>query len=600
MHFPCFLFLSVLLSQVAQESNVTTRTYGLSGLVEWGHWEPTFDLCPRRGSPAENKGADLDEPDEPDGIFYGDISEVLPEILGRKGLKDGLVKVELMGARLVATASDDVHAEIARLVDLIDSACLGEERLQIRVITSEQSLDAPLILDPAEAERRVSEITSSGKGAVGRAGSTSLVDSFVRHIDASDTEAYSKDWGVEIAHGAVVYDPVWDSRKMGLTASVRAARAKGATYVDIAIRHADTMGPMREEVLEPRIWMASPGPLEAEHGGLAHGPGGPRKVGVSERVPILVELPLDRFTSYAGSFLLPDGKVLWIPFRVVTHAGIVAGALEIRVLGPCRPFFQLLGGKDDKNDARCYLLHLGSFLSGGFECPPLSRMAFVALPYLSEWPSRIQFLHNEAQEVLAVVKDALPEMETDESIGASLLSEGHLLLEAPGSMRERVTERLSTFFKPGRPFEIEGKVKSGEERLAEFRIPALTGKLSTIWSGLQGSYLADWDVDVANEAAVANPEIDSFLDGFALRFLVRTLSNGRIQVTVNGKLSFLEGPPALTDLKNPYTPSVDKIKARTLFLDESRYLQDQKDIPVLRFGDERLALEISLVSLGEG
>ncbi len=594
-------FVMGCLAQAVKESDLITRAHDLSGLVtRRGYSSRGFDLCPRTfsGSFVEDLEGTIGEPFEKERL-----RELLVGILHRRGLLGEVGKIEpsfsgLMGDSancLLVTASLAVHEEIGRSLELLESACLGED-LEVRVITGDHLTETALVLDLEEADRRVFEITSSGWGAVLRAGSATLLDGLFARIDASDAELYTKDWEVEIAHAAVVYDPVRGLSEPGLTAIVRAARASGATYLDMAIRHSQAQGPMRRQIFEPMIWMGSPEPHAAEQG---KDPLPGSTVGVNESVPLLIELPLDRFTSFAGSFLLPDGKVLWIPCHVVTHAGTVSCAVEVRVNGAQRSARPSVAPAEEAEDPKPAIVHLGSHMSAGFEGPPITKLAFSSHEGFPEgWPSVIKDRddRDSAEDLLEVLKEALPEMKSAESILADVLSPSHLFLEAPAALRKLVDDGLNTFYTPGRPFEIKGRVLGEGELLAEFTIPALTGKLSTIWSGLKGNYLFDWDVDVAGEALIANPEIDSFLDGFALKFVVRTLPSRRIQLSVNGKLHFLDGPPELKDLKYPYTPAVERIEARSLLLDETRNFDPST--PTLHFGDDHLALEITLTALG--
>ncbi|MFO0985185.1 MAG: hypothetical protein U1E76_26230 [Planctomycetota bacterium] len=208
------------------------------------------------------------------------------------------------------------------------------------------------------------------------------------------------------------------------------------------------------------------------------------------------------------------------------------------------------------------------------------------------WPSFVRAAPLDARRLANDIIAA--ETADDAEAYHSDLSPFHLVLRAPAATCERVAGKIASQLDSLRTFEVSGRVASGERELARFRVPVVAGRFTTIWSGLAGSFLFDWNVDVANNAAVANPQIGWLLDGLALQLMVRPLAGQRLQLCVNGKLHYLTGPPVLTSLESPFSPACEKIKTQALLLDETMLMNTTDASRTVRFGDTHLALEISV------
>ena len=149
-------------------------------------------------------------------------------------------------------------------------------------------------------------------------------------------------------------------------------------------------------------------------------------------------------------------------------------------------------------------------------------------------------------------------------------------------------------FNLDRQVELHGRVLDGERVLAEFRIPATTGRRATLWSGFTGSHLADWDTDVANQAAAATPDLAPFFDGITVNFMVAELSPQRCEVQVGGTLQPLRSLPTTTPLAAPFTPEFEPI------IDQCVELEERAIVPLVdgrgrvRLGGSPLALELEV------
>lgn len=586
-------FIGVLIVQVAGDSEMSTRALDVSDLVaQPGVASFAFDLCPAH--PSGKLEDDAPAPEETEiGLDVDDLRSTLQELADHRWPQE-VVRFTASGARLFVTAPAALRDDIATLVGLLRSACVAEERVQVRVLTGQAVLDLPLLLDAGEADRRVAEMLAAGKAAVARAGSTALRDGVVSDLQALDTRLYTRDYDLEIAGSTGIYDPVIDAMALGLEAKLRTVRVIGGTYLDLAVRHIEA-DRWRERVLEPMVRCVS---QKLPAAGAARPASAATIDGtMQERMPIRIDFPLNRTTAWAGSFVVPDGSVLFVPCRVATHTSDVVCAFEVRVTGTHRPERTELpgGGKDG---LELVILQVGGLRTPGFDAARMDATAFVNGPRTERdagdfWPSRVHAAPLATTHgALAIAK---PDIEDEAAIYQHDLTPFQFVLQAPAETCARVSARVAARLEGVPEFEVSGRVVSGERELAQFCVPALSGTLATLWSGLSGSFLLDWDVDVANEAAIANPRIGWLLDGVALQFVVRPLSARRLQLSVNGKLHFLAEPPALKQLTNPFVPAYEKVKARSLWLDETVHLDNDGAKRTARFGDASLSLEISVV-----
>jgi hypothetical protein len=123
----------------------------------------------------------------------------------------------------------------------------------------------------------------------------------------------------------------------------------------------------------------------------------------------------------------------------------------------------------------------------------------------------------------------------------------------------------------------------------------LLGRPLALWSGVQGTRIVGWDVEVANEAQCVKPLPEAWVDGFALRLEVARNARGDFVLDANGKVSLLDGAPTPVDLQDDSRLTIDRVAAKTLFVDELRSLPAQGGKAA--FGGD-VTLEIELVPTG--
>src|SRR5262249_52119994 len=145
------------------------------------------------------------------------------------------------------------------LLDEMLRALSGTGRIELRVISGAALPEGePLLTDVAAADARIAALEASSPGALVRAGATSFTGASTAQVVDLDDQLAVKDFEVEIAHGGEIFDPIVVPWLTGLRAIVRAARLPGATCVELAVTCVQAATPLRERMLQPKIWISTP------------------------------------------------------------------------------------------------------------------------------------------------------------------------------------------------------------------------------------------------------------------------------------------------------------------------------------------------------
>jgi len=569
-----------------------------------GNMSLDLDLCPAAAQDERSRDSDHVE----ELLDIERVAPILQQVAEGGGARDFKWRASWTGrgASLDLTATAEVQEQYARLLEGLEEALLGEERLEVRALVLRDGAAATagaLLLDEAEADRREKDLLGSGRATVQRVATAALPDAFA--IEAQQVEAglFARDFAVEICHGSAIHDPIIGVDSVGLSLAVRAARLPDATWLDLAVREVEAAAPPRVVLVEPKAWFTSPDPHE---GSVLNATREDLSAATFDApIPLRIEAPQHAVTSFADSFVIPNGKVLWIPSRVTTQAEAVACVVEVRVHGPFRPLLHRF--TFDANRVHgVSIVHLGALQSLGFRPTRYDRTSLSTplhdrsdLRRADEgmndpwWPS-LAVAEEPGEDPFGAVAELRARFTDRADCVVRMLSRRDLLIIAPAASGDEVAQIVREQVVALSTFELNGRIIRGDATVAEFLIPAVAAKPVTLWSGVASSHLAGWGVDVANESVVGNPEMRPFLDGFGLTFIVRPGAGGKTRIAVNGALCFLDAPPMRTSLGSAYTPCYEKLRARRLLLDETRAVDAGGAPAPLRFGGSSLALELTV------
>ncbi len=159
-------------------------------------------------------------------------------------------------------------------------------------------------------------------------------------------------------------------------------------------------------------------------------------------------------------------------------------------------------------------------------------------------------------------------------------------------MSNDVADALATFDRRGGG-EIAGRIVAGTTEVGRFRVPYVEDHPLEVWSGVQGTRVAGWDVEVATEALVPNPQMEAWVDGFALRLSVARDARGRAVLHANGVVNLLDGPPQKTELNDANHLSIETVRALRCAFDDARTIPEGKPLRAF-FGSGELTVDLEL------
>jgi hypothetical protein len=500
--------------------------------------------------------------------------------------------------QLTVTASREVAHEVARTIMTLRETMIGLQRVEMRAYeisdVDPSSLSPSLVLEASDADAREEALVRSGHGHLLRSGSSPLVDGRVGALELVTRRAMVRGFGTQIGGVAVRYDPIAGEDVDGVEATFRSSRIEGGTFLDLALRVSESDAPARTLAVDPVVWCAEPKPGGGAQ--MFHG-----------KMPLELELPRHRFASAAGSFVVPDGKALWFPFRIATPTARSAYLVDLRVIGPPRPVVTRVKRGAQREFA---FVDLGRRRGSGFRFEPFPRRG--GLEVASEgagsefsrenrrgdlifiWPSVVE-ADDHGIDLPKVTSSFAPLDGAPEGTEASLLSKEFVAIDSPGPIAD---ELLARFLEPGPTpptYDVTGRVRSGTDVVAEFRLPVVAGRAAGVWLGAERASLRSWDVDVADQTDVGIPIVGWTLDGIALAFEVGKAGDGKASVAVDGLIRVESGAPERLDLGSPETPLVESTRARLLALDTSAIVALGSATP-LRIGGTQLAFEFTVAA----
>ena len=506
------------------------------------------------------------------------------------------------------SAEPDHEAVIAALLELLLADLTADPPLELHVwsgIATERVRTVPL----EHSDRAEEEWASSGELERLRVVSPSVVSGELTHDRDQTTQPRILDYEIEISHAAVVYDPVTTTYGRGVRAAIRGARAPGGLRLDLAVAIAEAAREDMTRELHPKVFMASSIPHEFN---LAKA-----KMPFAEfskkhdlrpfvhhdTVPLRLDAPLDRVASFTTSTFLADGTALWIPITARGVEGDARFTLVVRPTGPAAPWMQVLPPTHDGFER--VLVHAAAERPGGFERHFLGYHRDLGddagpqhfepfHPYFAR-----EFRTEYSSDSVEFFEELLEEHTKEDTYAVDSLGNDTLVLEAPLAKEgERLVDLVRRVLPAQRTAAIRAIVRDQDRVVADTELPMIVGLPATLRAGIEGRRLVDWDVDVANDAACANPDVYLYLDGTALELRITSVSEDRCEVEVFGLVRSLMAPPEPVALGSPYSPHFDGLVSHRKEIGDVLVVPLEAGVGTATVGGWPISLEIT-VSLGD-
>jgi len=510
---------------------------------------PQLSLLPlsRIGDDDDEFGGEMLPPFDPDTLV--DLIRSVVEPAGWEMEPSWRLEMRSPGD-LFVVAPAEVQARIGELLDTLERDLLPSERLELRLLPGGPATvtSGTLLVDRATADKRIAE-----HGAV-HMGRVRLHDRIAVDGRFGETLEFTSGWDVDVADGMSTTTPRRDQWLRGLCLVARATRTDGGALVDLIVRAAEPAAPNESAMIDASaLFNLQPSLLPRQAMGR-------------------IDLPRAGFVSFAGTLLLPEGSDLWLPVSVKTAWGMVEWTLDVRCdLGASRPMATI--EPIARPEAEPLRLSIRRPLPSSLGQVEILRVARYESNerFFSQWfHGRARLGGFEAPELdqsfaVAAIQELL---ERDPGAMIAQCSSGHLRTQLPAAESDAVARALAITSAIDAGATLRGRVKVGGETRAEFAVPLLAGRPCALWAGVDCRLVRRWECEIAKEAACPQPEVEAFLDGVALRFLLARSSRGELQLDVNAGAELLAAVPQLVDLGDLSGHAVHQVRASVLAIDE--------------------------------
>jgi hypothetical protein len=442
------------------------------------------------------------------GFESGDeLSDLIVALVAPDSWEAEGASVRANGGRLTVSARGDVQRRVAALLDELWKQALTRVRIDARFVTLSPEDLARFERLGVLAELRRGRVGAEAAAAIlaanpGAAGGTAQAVPGARaSIRQITSVSYVRDFGVEIAQGSIVGDPIVDLAREGVLLDVRPhLLPDGDLFLEVLARAAKIERPIREVRLEADALGS-------------------------------VDLPACGLFRVFSAARLSPGESLTILNRQAdgsVHVLLLTPQVVGSGAGPLFPASVLVRPRE----AFCVTDRYETDEDRPERYPPGLVMEEEPRPFLHGddllelLRSRIISSGRETETVCFGVGDWL-----------AMKGEEAVLEEVRRQLRALEVEATHTWSASIRMFSAGGE---GERRLlGSVCLPVASGRTACIQAGVEHAYVADWDVEVAQESRIGDPEIGHAFGGVAMNLKLLPTGSARA-IAANFDLLFSE------------------------------------------------------------
>ncbi|MFN0008101.1 MAG: hypothetical protein ACKVXR_09360 [Planctomycetota bacterium] len=467
--------------------------------------------------------------------------------------------------RLIVQAPPSLQARTKALLSFLESVFGASLELRIDAVelAEGQAETIPALLAPADADKLIARGGGSGVRSWRlrvSAGDTAM-------MDLSRVTSMVTDYDIEIAQATAIADPIVHDVAVGLRLFARASPSAGGTWLSLILRRGDPLG----EVVDRRVPIAAHVTTQERINGL--------EVSTSYQT---VEV-LNR--SLAIDTYLPESRVLAIQssFLAGNRRGEI---LLVRRASGSLPIFKQIALDKTGESAGGKLL----YLNAESIVPPRIALDHAAIPSAampSVWRmSRFREGNREfgiwagfAAEPNDVLRDLLGGNDEDleiRNVGPCLLLTRHArskrpdtpILPARDASGPDILERYAP---PARLAQVSITLRrSGTTApVARCSMPIRFGESGCMVLATEAIEVADWDVEVAQAASVADSQMRIAFDGIAVRARPTMSLSGDLVVDVGARAHVRRGKSREFELGVPSLGTIDQSTHDQLFAREN-------------------------------
>lgn len=527
-------------SVLADEGDLTYRTFDVSDIIA---------LRPSRSGPrlgpvrVHNFAEKRDEPDAEGFLSIDGIADIIRETVEPASWNEGGAFLDDRGTRLHVRNRVHVIQKVEQA--LLEIAAAARRRVLVTLSVFESSAEA--YPEVAQGAR----LTDSA--------SLELPLGVMRFLEVTNQVRYVADYEVEIAQGSNITNPVVVSDDEGVVADVVAHSMLDGQHVmlEALIQRGRFETPMRrlELSIDEECFNK---PFRSE-----------------KRTSLgILELPVYETVDAHVTAVVPTGGTVSVP--VVVGDRLVAVQLKVELLGP---------------DPVSHLIEVGALTERSIPVGVGHVPEDIDYPFESP-ASRILYWKSYASRPVASIEETMDLMTRIvdpwywEADGRILPVRDDLLIvqaqnDVLGHVRRFLLARQAEALRPVvldlRAYSVADAVVAGPGRAVVTegarlvhagRIPTISGRWGSLRAGSTANYLADYDVEVAQEARMSDPIIGQSFDGLALNVLPRLAPGGEtVAVDVQMFLAdrTLEPEPFITGAQ--FLGPIDRVSVKRVVVD---------------------------------
>ena len=472
------------------------------------------------------------------------IIDLITQVLGDELRYEGR-EVSLDGeSRLLVLAPPPVQARVRSALAALEGALAAFITLRVDILTMQGDIEAAWPAQSLLAEEEVDRTidTLLGRGASHQSYEFEAAAGRTSGIDTNRMLPLVFDYDVEIAQGAVVFDPVMLTAEEGTRILLRAAPTPGGVLISCVLIDAQALGDVRSVPATLR------GQVGREQGGytLVEGPE------VLQSVDVL-------FRSVALDTFIPRGRAVLFATRSELAGSPKSGQLVVlrRVGGILDSYYS---SQVADSTRRLALVNTELFspprlsVAGGHD---LSAFA-ISQPYV------VATLHSEPSLFLFDWMKYRFSVWRRLGPWAMAVTDPAWDGDSAGQL-ERLVGRWRT---DERLVELELRLHAGDAVPVRCSVPLRPGSSCGVVVGVTTLVLHDYDVEVAQFAAVVDPLRTAVLNGLAVGISPSIGSDGELTITLDGSAHLLAGPIQPLALSGPLLGAIDEVVVDRLTLSD--------------------------------
>jgi hypothetical protein len=447
------------------------------------------------------------------------------------------------GGRLILKAPPSVQAKAERLLAFLDGVFDASTEIVIDALEPAQGggdARGPALIPVADAEKLIAQAAPGDR----RTWRLRIRPGSRARLDLSRVTRLVTDYNVEIAQASGIADPIAEDISVGTQILAAASPANGGMWLELILRRGDPLA----DVKEREIQLGSAVTTQD-------------RVTYHEVASVVQSLDvLNR--SMALSTFLPEGKALAIRTSIAAGGKARAETLIVRRGAGSLPMYSRasIDPKAAGKHREVIFLNAESAVPARCDIQAPSVHVYV-VP--DPWPM-IRPVEMEPQvsaHLAAGSFDRLSDLlrRDDEDLEIRNLGPCFFLTrEVGGDSGGRQLDSFSALAPPARLVQVSLVLSRAGSELARCALPLRDAEPAALVLGAEDIQVGDFDVEVAQAAAIADPVMRIGFDGLALWVRPSFSPGGDVTLEIDARAHVRGAPPRELDLRAPGLGKLDQ------------------------------------------